>query len=137
MAESTPMSIRVFEDEKVEITPDQIRLFVREMAGLNEKIKEARDALKEAIESSDEINQIDEEIKSLKDRRKEIISTNAVLVAYKAEYDEAVEERKQLISDAKSDGIPKKEIDTAIQMLKKDIDPNLTTEVFTNIADLV
>jgi SMC interacting uncharacterized protein involved in chromosome segregation len=128
---------RVFPDEKPEVSVEQVRLFVRQLSETTEVIKTKREALKEAIESHEEVCQIDEDIKALKEKRKEVITTSPVLGAYELELKEATEDRRQLIADAKSDGIPKKEIDTAIKMLKADIDPLITTEVFSNIADLV
>lgn len=123
--------------EKVEITPEAIRRFYRELGEVNEVIKEARSALKEAIEDNEEISGIDDQIALLKERRRDIIETNPVLVGFKGELDDAVGDRKDLIRDAKRDGIPRKEITTAEKMLKSDIDPSVTSEVYANIADLV
>lgn len=123
--------------EKIEVTPEVIRNFVKNLALITDNIKEKRADLKEVVESNEEIQQIDDEISELKERRKNIIETNAVIVAYKEELDESIQERKDLISDAKRDGVPRDEIDVAIKMLKKDIDPAVAAEVFANIADLV
>jgi hypothetical protein len=123
--------------EKPEITPEAIRRFYREFGEVSETIKTARAALKEVVEQNGEINSIDDEIAVLKERRKEIIETNAVLVGYKGELDDAVSDRKDLVRDAKRDGMPRKEIATAEKMLKSDIDPTITTQVYGNIADLV
>lgn len=127
----------IFLGDEKEVDPEAVRKFVRELAELSNKVKEARDALNQAIKDSDEIERIDSEIKTLKDERKQTIATNGVLVSYADELADATEERKQLIDDAKQDGIPRAEIDFAIKMLKKNVDPSVTTEIFKNIADLV
>jgi len=123
--------------ENVEITPEAIRRFVSELAECNDKVKEARDALKEAISENAEVKRIDENIAVLKEERKTVLETNPVLVGFRGELDDAAEDRRQLIRDAKSDGMPRKEIDTAIKMLKRDVDPQIAAEVFANISDLV
>ncbi len=123
--------------EKREITPEAIRRFYKELGEVTETIKAAREALKEAVSDNDEITGIDEEIAALKERRKEVIETNPVLVGFKGELDDATGDRKDLVADAKRDGIPRKEIATAEKMLKSDIDPDMTTEIYGNIADLV
>lgn len=127
----------IFLGDEKEVTPEAVRKFVRELAELTEKVKDARDALKEAIKENDDIERIDSEIKALREERKQILATNGVLVSYADELADATEERKQLIDDAKQDGIPRAEIDFAIKMLKKNVDPSATTEIYKNIADLV
>tara|TARA_B100000131_G_C18036257_1_gene580552 strand:- start:71 stop:352 length:282 start_codon:yes stop_codon:yes gene_type:complete len=48
------------------------------------------------------------------------------------------EDKKELFSDfIEQYNVPKKEVMTAIRMLKGDIDPEITTDIYTNIADLV
>jgi uncharacterized protein (UPF0335 family) len=45
---------------------------------------------------------------------------------------------KQLTNDFVDEyGLPKKEVTVAIRMLKGDIDPDIVTEIYANIADLV
>jgi SMC interacting uncharacterized protein involved in chromosome segregation len=127
----------IFLGDEKEVTPEAVRKFVRELAELTEKVKDARDALKEAIKENDDIERIDSDIKALREERKQVLATNGVLVSYADELADATEERKQLIDDAKQDGIPRNEIDFAIKMLKKNVDPSVTTEIFKNIADLV
>ncbi len=134
MVEKLREGISLFE---IDVTPDMVRNFVREFSEASDAVKEARASLKEAESENDDIERIDDEIKALKEERKSLLETNPVLAAYATKLKEATEDRKQLVADAKTDGIPKKEIDTAIKMLKGDIDPDITTEVFTNIADLV
>ncbi len=127
----------IFLGDEKEITPEAVRKFVRELGELNDKVKDARDAFNTAVKENDEIERIDSEIKALREERKQVLVGNPVLVSYADELADATEEKKQLIDDAKQDGIPRTEIDFAIKMLKKDVDPSVTTEIFTNIADLV
>jgi uncharacterized protein (UPF0335 family) len=48
------------------------------------------------------------------------------------------EDIKELTDDFVSTyGVPKKEIKVAIRMLKGDIDPDVVSEIYANIADLV
>jgi regulator of replication initiation timing len=119
------------------VSNEAIRRFYTELADAGIIIKDARAALKEAIEGNEEIENIDREMKALKERRKQIIETNAVLVGFNDELKEAVSDRKDLIRDAKRDGIPRGEIALAEKALKKDLDMNISTEIYANIADLV
>jgi predicted nucleic acid-binding Zn-ribbon protein len=116
---------------------DAIRKFVKDMIEMTEKVKDAQGDLKEVIDSNEEIIDIDEEIKSLKERRKQIIAESAVIQGYLQVLNEVLEEKQQVISDAKQDNVPKSEIDLAIKALKKNIDMKLSTEVYSNIADLI
>ena len=64
------------------------------------------------------------------------------MVKQMAEIDESIkdlrEDKKELISDfIDTYNIPKKEVVVAIRMLKGDIDPEITSEIYSNIADLV
>jgi uncharacterized protein (UPF0335 family) len=48
------------------------------------------------------------------------------------------EDIKQLTNDFVDEyGLPKKEVNVAIRMLKGDIDPDVVSEIYANIADLV
>jgi|7_EtaG_2_1085326.scaffolds.fasta_scaffold76495_2 hypothetical protein len=48
------------------------------------------------------------------------------------------EDKKELFSDfVEQYNVPKKEVLIAIRMLKSDIDPEVTVDVYSNIADLV
>jgi SMC interacting uncharacterized protein involved in chromosome segregation len=116
---------------------ETVRQFVKSLSELGDKIRDAKADLREAILSNSEIENIDEQIKSLKEERKALIQNSTTIQSYVEQVEEAVDEKRQLISDAKQNGVPKKEIDAAIKMLKQDIDPKITTEVYTNIADLV
>jgi len=60
------------------------------------------------------LGEIDDDIKDLRDRRKRLV-------------DDYVTEHN----------IPKKEVKEAIKMLKGDIDPTVTQEIYKEIADLV
>ena len=123
--------------EKPNVTTESIRNFYKELEIANDLISDARKALKEAVDGNEEITSINDEITALRDRKKEIIDENPVLSAYKEELLSAVNNRKDLIRDAKSDGIPRGEISLAERALKKDLDMQISTEIYSNIADLV
>lgn len=114
-----------------------VRQFVKDLGKAAEKIKDARADLKEAIDSNDEIQSIDEQIKQLREERKALINNSTVIQSYVEIVNEAIDEKRQIISDAKDNGVPRGEIDLAIRALKKDLDMKISTEVYTNIADLV
>ena len=116
---------------------ETIRKFVKDLAEVSQTVKDARGDMNEVIKSNDEIQKIDEQIKQLREERKEYIKDNAVIQGYRDILQDAVEDRRQLIFDAKQDGVPRGEIDLAIKALKKDLDIDLATEMYTNIADLV
>jgi SMC interacting uncharacterized protein involved in chromosome segregation len=137
MAESLKGVVHPFAKEPVVADTTRIRRFVKELFEVAETVRDARSDLKEAVDSNIEIESIDEKIKVLKEERKEVIEGSASIQGYSNALKDAMEDKRQLISDAKQDGVPKKEIDTAIKMLKSDIDPKLTTEVYANIASLV
>ena len=61
-----------------------------------------------------QMNEIDDQIKDLRESKKEMIQD------FIDEYN-----------------IPKKEVTVAIRMLKTDVDPDTTVDIYTNIADLV
>ena len=61
-----------------------------------------------------QMNEIDDQIKDLRDSKKEMIQD------FIDEYN-----------------IPKKEVSVAIRMLKADVDPETTVDIYTNIADLI
>jgi len=128
--------IKLFKVEPT-ATTDQIRNFVKEAKTLDEKIREKRRLFVEEIKANDKIIEIDEELKRLKAERKEFIETSMAFEKVRGELDDLMTEKKQLISDAKDDGVPQKEITEAIKMLQKDIDPQVTTEIYSNISDLV
>ena len=122
---------------KTEATRDQVRGFVKEFKNLTEKIKDKREIFNEDVKDTERISEIDEEVKTLRQERKDYIENSPVLSRVKNELDDLINERKQLVSDAKDDGIPRKEVDLAIQALKKDIDMEVSTSVYANIADLI
>lgn len=114
-----------------------IRKFVKDFAEVSETIKDARDDVREAISSNEEIKKIDEQIKKLREERKDVIDTNPVIRGYRDILDDAMDDRRQLISDANNDGVPRKEIDLAIKALKSDIDISVSAEIYSSISDLV
>lgn len=60
------------------------------------------------------------------------------LLDLEKEIDEKKQEIKQLVNDFSEEySIPKKEISIARRMLKSDIDPDITSEIYANISDLV
>lgn len=114
-----------------------IRKFVKDLEEIGEKVKEARDDLKEVVLSNEEVQRIDEEIKTLRANRKKVIEESTVIQSYVDELNDVLEEQKQILADAESDGVPKKEINLAIKALKTDIDISVATQVYSEIADLV
>jgi len=129
--------VHPFAKEPVVADTARIRRFVKELFEVAETIKDARSDLKEVIDSNLDIKSIDEKLKTLKEERKELIANNAVIQGYSNVLKDATEDKRQLVADAKQDGVPRKEIDTAIKMLKSDIDPKITTDVYANISNLV
>jgi SMC interacting uncharacterized protein involved in chromosome segregation len=123
--------------EQVVASKETIRKFVKDLAEVAESIKDAREDRNEAIKTNDEVQRIDDQIKTLREERRDYIKANPVIQGYEEVLREAMEDRRQLIADAKQDGVPRKEVDTAIKMLKKDIDPEIAVEMYANIADLV
>jgi len=61
-----------------------------------------------------QMNEIDDQIKDLRESKKEMVQD------FIDEYN-----------------IPKKEVSVAIRMLKTDVDPETTVDIYSNIADLV
>lgn len=116
---------------------ETIRKFVKDLAEVADTISDARSDMKEAIESNNEIENLDEKIKLLKEERKDLILNSSVIQGYKEILDDAKEDRRQLISDAKRDGVPRGEINLAIKALKSDIDITVSSKIYSNIADLV
>lgn len=129
--------VNPFKTDKPVADKAVIRRFVQDLAEASDNVKLAKEDLREAISSNDEIQKIDEEIERLREERKEIIENNPVIIAYKEKVDEATDDRKQLISDARDNNVPKGEIDVAIKMLKSDLDPTIASSVYADIADLV
>lgn len=127
--------------EKVNVpltaSPEAIRKFVKDITEISERIAESRQALNEVIKSNQDIIAIDDELKRLKEERKKIIETSEVITSYVGELEDLLSERKQIVADAKSDCVPELEINTSIKMLKKNIDPSITAEVYTQISDLI
>ena len=125
------------EHEQQSLDKNIARTFLKELAIIDAKLDDAKSDLKREKEACDEMIALEEEGKALRERKKVLLQTHAVLSEYNAILQEIKEERKNLISDAKSDGLQKKELDMAVAMLKKDVDPSVTTEMFRTIADLV
>ena len=129
--------IRLFKENQSSAPKEVIRKFVKDLSEVTQNIKDAREDRNEVINSDDEVQKMDEEIKGTRESRREYIKGNTVIQGYEEKLQEAIEDRRQLVADAKQDGVPRGEIDLAIRALKKDIDIGLSTEIYTNIADLV
>lgn len=137
MSKEMLVGMNPFQSEPKVADNAMIRKFVKDVSELDEKVKDAKEDLREAIASNDDINNIDEQIKKLREERKELIAGNSVIQAYVAELDDVLSEKKDLIADAKQDGIPRQEIELAIKALRKDIDIAASVEIYANIADLI
>ena len=83
------------------------RLFVH----INEDPPPTADQLRALVR---QMQEMDEDIKALQDKKKKLIED------YVTEYN-----------------VPKKEVREAIKMLKSDIDPSVTQEIYKEVADLV
>lgn len=116
---------------------ETIKKFVKELGEVAEVIKAARDDFNEVVNENEEIIKIDESIKALREEKAEIIKTNPVIAGYKTKLEEAIEDKKQLIDDAKRDSVPRGEIELSIRALKKDLDIDLSTDIYRNIADMI
>nr|BDD46193.1 hypothetical protein 28 [bacterium] len=58
------------------------------------------------------------------------------------EFEDEIKNLREKIKETTNDfvdeyGLPKKEVKVAIRMLKTDIDPEVVSEIYANIADLV
>jgi len=94
---------------------EALRIFPDGSDADSEKEEEAVALNMDAIRSMvTQMTEIDEKIKDLRDDKKDLIAD--FIDTYK---------------------IPKKEVAVAIRMLKGDIDPEITSEIYANIADLV
>lgn len=122
---------------KTTVSSDDIRTFVEQLNDSNEALKKARGELKKAVDGDEKIKELKATIESAKDVLNTYMQSHTVYKEYFSQIDKMTEEKKDLIDAAKDNGIPKKEIDTAIKMLKSDIDPDSTTEIYSAIADLV
>lgn len=123
--------------EKTTVTVEDVREFVEEVAEVDASIKRARAELKDAIEEDEKIEEFKESIKRTREALKSYVEGHTVYKEYQTKIDTLKEDKRDIVSNAKTKGIPKKEIDTAIRMLKSDIDPDSTTEIYSNIADLI
>jgi SMC interacting uncharacterized protein involved in chromosome segregation len=129
--------VQPLKEEQQPASKETVRKFVKDLMDVSETILGVKEELKEAVSSNDEIMKIDEEMKDLREKKKQIIEENPVIQGYVQKVDEAVEDRRQLISDAKQDGVPQKEINAAIKMIRQDIDPKITSDIYSQIADLI
>jgi uncharacterized protein (UPF0335 family) len=90
------------------------------MAGLNVKVY----APEKSNATTCSMDQVRAFVKQIKEKQDEIKGIR--------------EDIKELTNDFVDEyGLPKKEVNVAIRMLKSDIDPDIVTEIYANIADLV
>ena len=123
--------------EKTTVSIDDIRKFIEDAQDINEGIKNARAELKNALSEDMKIDELQDAAKQARESLKSYIENHPVYREYNQKIDDLKLEKADLFSEAKTNGVPKKEIDTAIKMLRSDIDPDSTTEIYANIADLV
>jgi hypothetical protein len=123
--------------ERTNVSIEEIREFISEVTEVNEAIKKARAELNEALDGDDKLDELKDAAKAARDALKSYVETHAVYKEYTARIDQLKEDKKDLVADAKTNGIPKKEIDIAIKALKQDISLEDSTEIYTNIADLI
>lgn len=125
------------DSDSTTVSVEEVRKFVEDIAEVNSSLKTARGELADALDGDDKIDELKDSIKSAREALKSYIENHSVYKEYSAEIDRLKEDRKDLIADGKTAGIPKKEVDTAIKMLKSDIDPESTSTIYSEIADLV
>lgn len=119
------------------VSIDEIRNFISELTDISKSITKQRQELKTAIEDDEKIKEFKETLRLTKESLKTYIESNGVYREYQDKIDALKEDRRDLISEAKQKGVPKKEVEVAIKMLKQDIDPEVSTEIYSNISDLV
>ena len=119
------------------VSMEDIRSFIESAKDLNDGIKDARADLKKALGEDEKIDELKELVSQARSNMKAYVDNHPVYREYGQRIEDLKLEKADLVSDAKTNGIPKKEIDTAIKMLKSDIDPDSTTEIYANISDLV
>lgn len=123
--------------DRTNVSIEEIREFISEVTEVNEAIKRARAELNDALDGDEKLDELKEAAKAARAALKTYVDTHAVYKEYTSKIEQLKEDKKDLVADAKTNGIPKKEIDTAIKMLKSDIDPDSTTEIYKEVADLV
>lgn len=125
------------DSDSTTVSVEEVRKFVEDVAEVNSSLKTARGELADALDGDDKIDELKDSIKSAREALKSYIENHSVYKEYSAEIERLKEDRKDLIAEGKTAGIPKKEVDTAIKMLKSDIDPESTSAIYSEIADLV
>lgn len=123
--------------DRTNVSMEEIREFITEVTEVDEAIKRARAELSQALDGDDKLEELKDAAKAARDALKSYVETHPVYKEYTAKIDQLKEDKKDLIADAKTNGIPKKEIDIAIKALKQDISLEDSTEIYTNIADLI
>lgn len=123
--------------DRTNVSMEEIREFITEVTEVDEAIKRARAELSQALDGDDKLEELKDAAKAARNALKSYVETHPVYKEYTAKIDQLKEDKKDLIADAKTNGIPKKEIDIAIKALKQDISLEDSTEIYTNIADLI
>lgn len=133
-------SVFILADKKSErttVSMEEVREFVESVSEINDAIKTARSDLKNAMDGDLKLEELKVSAQNAREALKAYVENHGVYKEYSARLEELKEDKKDIIAEAKTNGIPKKEIDTAIKMLKSDIDPDSTNEIYAKIADLV
>ncbi len=123
--------------EKTTVSVDDVRKFVSEIFELNSSIKSAKNELKKAMEEDPQLENLKAVVTQAKQGLKTYLENHTVYKDYSQKIEDLITEKKDLIAEAKDNGIPRGEIDIAIKALKRDLDLSTSTEIYSNIADLV
>lgn len=139
-SELNPFSVKLMANlglEATTVTVGDVRKFVEDMAEINKAVRTARKELKEAIVGDERFEELKGAIEQAKAAMKVYVEGHTVYKEYIQAIENLKTEKKDLIDNAKALGVPKKEVDSAIKMLKSDIDPDSTSEIYSYISDLI
>lgn len=125
------------DSNRTSVSIEEVRAFISNLSNLNDSIKKANAELKSALDGDEKLEELKSAAKAARDALKGYIDSHAVYKEYTAKLEQLKEDKKDLIAEAKTNGIPKKEIDIAIKMLKTDTDPDNTVEIYRQVSDLV
>lgn len=125
------------DSNRTSVSIEEVRAFISNLSNLNDSIKKANAELKSALDGDEKLEELKSAAKAARDALKGYIDSHAVYKEYTAKLEQLKEDKKDLIAEAKTNGIPKKEIDIAIKMLKTDTDPDDTVEIYRQVSDLV
>jgi uncharacterized protein (UPF0335 family) len=119
------------------VSVEDVRKFVEDLHAINENLKEAKQELKKVLDGNTDFEALVDTAKAAKEAVKLYLETNLVVKKYIEDIEKIKEDKKDIIDEARDRGVPQKEVAAAIKMLKQDIDPDSTTEIYANISDLV